>query len=65
MLTLTNYAYFDSLGLTDYQIKELLKTAFTDEITKGYNAYKKDSKKKWQMLAGGTKKAILNLRNKK
>jgi hypothetical protein len=54
-----NYAYFDSLGLTGDQIKELLKTAFTDEITKGYNAYKKDSKKKWQMLDPKHSSAIM------
>ena len=41
-----NYAYFDSLGLTADQIKELLKDSFPAEMSKGYYDYKKDAKKK-------------------
>jgi hypothetical protein len=47
------------LGLTGDQIKELLKTAFPAEMSKGYNAYKKDSKKKWQMLDPKHSSAIM------
>lgn len=54
-----NYAYFDSLGLNADQIKELLKTGFPEEMMKGYNTYKKDSKQKWQILDPAHSSAIM------
>jgi hypothetical protein len=53
-----NYAYFDSLGLTADQIKEVLK-CFPDEMAKGYRAYKNDAKKKWQVLDASRTSAIM------
>ena len=46
------------MGLSEEQLKEVL-ASFPPEFTKAYNAYKKDSKKKWQTLDIKYSSAIL------
>ena len=42
-------SYFESMGLSDKDLKEYLKS-FPKEFAKGYNAYKKDSNVRWVTL---------------
>lgn len=44
-----DFSYFTTLGLTEEQLKDYF-ASFPKEFQKKYNAYKKDSKKRWQLL---------------
>lgn len=53
-----DFSYFDNLGLQQDQLKDYL-TSFPEEFKKYYNAYKKDSKKRWASLNPTTSTGIL------
>lgn len=42
-------SYFDSLGLSDEELKDLLE-GFPEEFNKGYNDYKRDNNLRWKVL---------------
>jgi hypothetical protein len=50
--------YFDSLGLTEAQRKELLAT-YPKEIQSAYNKYKKDSNLRWAMMNPTTSSCLM------
>ena len=53
-----DFAYFDSMGLSNAELDSYLKT-FPKEFLKLYKAYKKDSNKQWQTLDPAYSSGIL------